>query len=73
MLPSMRSQSQIQVNDWSEVKGRKKLDAIFLGICIKGLWQGDLPGGLLVNNLPTNARDMCSIPGLQRFHMLQGT
>ena len=50
-----------------------KLDAIFFGICMKGLWQGDLPDGLLVNNLPTNAGAMCSIPSPYRFHMLQGS
>ena len=30
----------------------------------------DFPGGLVVKNLPANAEDMGSIPGLGRFHML---
>ena len=32
---------------------------------------GDFPGGLVIKNLPDNAGDMGSIPGLGRFHMLQ--
>ena len=32
----------------------------------------DFPGGLVVKNLPANAGDMGSIPGLGRFHMLRG-
>ena len=36
-------------------------------ICVE-----DFPGGPVVKNLPVNARDMGSIPGLGRFHMLQG-
>ena len=31
----------------------------------------DFPGGPVVKNPPTNAGDMCSIPGLGRSHMLQ--
>ena len=27
------------------------------------------PGGLVVKNLPSNARDMCSVPYLGRSHM----
>ena len=30
----------------------------------------DFPGGPVVENLPANAGDMSSIPGLGRFHML---
>ena len=29
----------------------------------------DVPGGLVVKNLPANAEDMGSIPGLGRFHV----
>ena len=32
----------------------------------------DFPGIPVVKNLPVNARDMSSIPGLGRFHMLPG-
>ena len=32
----------------------------------------DFPGGPVVKNLPANARDMGSIPGLERFHMPWG-
>ena len=32
---------------------------------------GDFPGGAVVKNLPVNAGDMDSIPGLQRSHMPQ--
>ena len=32
----------------------------------------DLPGGLVVKNLPANAGDMDSIPGLGRPHVPQG-
>ena len=31
----------------------------------------DYPGGVVGNNLPANAGDMSSIPGLGRFHMLK--
>ena len=31
--------------------------------------RGDFPGGTVVKNLPANAGDMGSIPGLGRFHM----
>ena len=30
------------------------------------------PGGSVVKNVPTNAGDMGSIPGLGRSHMLRG-
>ena len=32
----------------------------------------DFLGGPVVKNLPANAGDTSSIPGLGRFHMLQG-
>ena len=32
----------------------------------------DFPGDQVVKNLPANARDMGSIPGLGRFHMPWG-
>ena len=32
---------------------------------------GDFPGGTVDKNLPSNAGDMGSIPGPERFHMLQ--
>ena len=32
----------------------------------------DLPGGLVVNNPPTNAGDTCSSPSSGGSHMLQG-
>ena len=32
----------------------------------------DFPGGPVVKNLPANARDMGSIPGLEIFHMPWG-
>ena len=32
---------------------------------------GDFPGGTVVKNLPSNAADMGSIPGLGRSHMPQ--
>ena len=33
----------------------------------------DFPGGAVVKNLPANAGDTGSIPGLGRSHMLQST
>ena len=35
--------------------------------------QQDFPGGLVVKNLPANAGDTGSIPGLGKYHMLQGS
>ena len=35
----------------------------------KNRWQGNFPGGAVVKNLPANAGDMGSIPGLGRSHM----
>ena len=32
----------------------------------------DFPGGTIYKNLPANAGDMGSIPGLGRFHMPRG-
>ena len=32
----------------------------------------DFPGDEMVRNLPANAGDMSSIPGLRRFHVPQG-
>ena len=32
----------------------------------------DFPGGPVVKNLPTNAGDMSSVPGLGRSHMPWG-
>ena len=32
----------------------------------------DFPGGPVVKIPPTNVEDVGSIPGLRRFHMLQG-
>ena len=32
----------------------------------------DFSGGLVIKNLPANAGDMGSLPGLGRFHMLWG-
>ena len=29
----------------------------------------DFPGGAVAKNLPINARDMGSVPGMLRFHM----
>ena len=40
-------------------------------ICTRSIW-GGFPGGLVVKNLPSNARDTSSIPGRGRFHMPQG-
>ena len=38
----------------------------------KSKWiKGDFPGGTVVKNLPFNAGDTGSIPGLGRSHMLQ--
>ena len=34
--------------------------------------QRDFPDGPVVENLPANAGDTGSIPGLGRFHMLRG-
>ncbi|KAB0358423.1 hypothetical protein FD754_002579 [Muntiacus muntjak] len=42
----------------------------FSGICKKLMVE--LPNGSVVRNLPANARDMGSIPGLGRFHMPWG-
>ena len=42
-----------------------------LVVSIKNQGQ-DLPGNPVVKNPPTNAGDMGSIPGLGRFHILQG-
>ena len=39
--------------------------------CIRGCW-GGFPGGSVVKNLPANAKDMSSIPNLQRSHMPGG-
>ena len=38
---------------------------------IKKIWCRDFPGGAVVKNLPANARDMGSSPGLERSHMSQ--
>ena len=32
----------------------------------------DFSGGPVVKNPPANAEDMGSVPGLERFHILQG-
>ena len=42
----------------------------FSGVCKKLM--GELPSGSVVRNLPANARDVGSIPGLGRFHMPWG-
>ena len=34
------------------------------------VWQWDFPGGSVDANLPANAGDTGSIPGLGRFHLL---
>ena len=44
---------------------QKKADSFFL---IKTLYEG-FPGGAVVENLPANAGDMGSSPGLGRYHM----
>lgn len=33
----------------------------------------DFPGGLVVENVPTNAGDADSVPNLERFYMPQGS
>ena len=33
------------------------------------MYTGDVPGSLMVKNLPANAGNMGSIPGPGRFHM----
>ena len=41
-----------------------------MGICVQEIHFEDFPGGPVVKNLPANAGDMGSIPGLGRLHML---
>ena len=36
------------------------------------MWSLGFPGGPVVKNLPFNARDTSSIPGLGRSHITQG-
>ena len=36
---------------------------------IKNMWHRGFPGGAVVKNLPANAGDMGSSPGLGRSHM----
>ena len=43
------------------------------GIESSKLSQQDFPGGPVVKNLPANAGDMGSIPGLGKYPMLQGS
>ena len=40
-------------------------------MCTKEIIEMDFPGGAVDKNLPSNARDMGSIPGPGRFHMPQ--
>ena len=40
-----------------------------VGICVQEIHFEDFPGGPVVKNLPANAGDMGSVPGLGRFHM----
>ena len=44
---------------------------IFVFHLINVVW--DFPGGAVVKNLPANAGDTGSSPGLGRSHMLQGS
>ena len=43
---------------------------LYLNTTVKKKW-GDFPGGAVVKNLPANAEDTGSSPGLGRSHMLQ--
>ena len=52
---------------------------VFTAMCLKGSvvvlvkrMLGDFPGGPALKNLPANARDTGSIPGLGRFHLHRG-
>ena len=48
----------------------KMLDIVDVGShLVKNLW--DFPEGTVIGNLPANAGDTGSIPGLGRFHMLR--
>ena len=39
------------------------------GLCLKKLWARGFPGGAVVENLPANAGDTGSSPGLGGSHM----
>ena len=52
----------------SSTNGQKKLEK---NTSLKKMFE-DFPGGPVVRNPPANARDMGSIPGPGRFHMLWG-
>ena len=41
-----------------------------MGICVQEIHFEDFPGGPVVKNLPADAEDMGSVPGLGRVHVL---
>ena len=49
--------------------GRNKYNIVYNYPSFKNKFKG-FPGGSVVKNMPANARDMSSIPGLGRSHML---
>ena len=50
---------------------KNKTKLMDLHYLISKFYYRDFPGGTVVKNLPANAGDMGSIPGLGRSHMLQ--
>ena len=52
---------------------KKNLERRSVSCSFMPLLMLDFPGGLVVENLPTNAGDTCSIPDLERFYMPQGS
>ena len=52
---------------WSA--GQLKLQILLHKLRIKRWGEGGFPGGTVVKNLPANAGDTGSSPGLGRFHM----
>ena len=47
-------------------------DGVVRNLSLKNIYLLDLPGGSVVNNSSTSAGVIGLIPGLGRFHMLQG-
>ena len=48
---------------------RKYLEQKYKKITYQNLWEEGFPGGAVVENLPANAGDMGSSPGLGRSHV----
>ena len=51
-------------------QGNHLLTEHLVGICVQEIHFEDFPGGPVVKNLPADAEDMGSVPGLGRVHVL---